>query len=148
MRRWQISPMKLQEFAQLRGSGSEGRQESAYHRQVIDATNGDHLWAWRFDRDLTDIFAIQDEITQSVTTALQVEFTEGEYARKWRASTDDVEAWDLYLRANAATRRFTKEDSAEAKAARTGSHRIGPGVRWRVGIDRLDLLGGCGIWMG
>jgi len=50
---------------------------------LIDATTGHHLWSERYDRDLKDIFAVQDEITMKIITALQVELTEGEQMRIW-----------------------------------------------------------------
>ena len=49
--------------------------------QLIDALTGHHLWAERYDRDLKDVFALQDEITMKILTALQVRLTEGEVAR-------------------------------------------------------------------
>ncbi len=99
----------------LEGSVQRGGQTVRVTAQLVDGTNGEQIWAKYFDRDLTDIFDIQDEITVSVTTALQVELTEGEYVRKWRAGTNNVEAWDHFLRANDAVRKFTKEDAAEAR---------------------------------
>ena len=77
----------------LEGSVQRGGQTVRITAQLVDGTNGEQIWAKYFDRDLTDIFDIQDEITNSVTTALQVELTEGEYVRKWRAGTNNVEAW-------------------------------------------------------
>ena len=55
--------------------------------QLIDALTGHHLWAEKYDRDLKDIFALQDEITIKIINALQVELTEGEHARLWRKGT-------------------------------------------------------------
>ena len=48
------------------------------HAQLIDALTGNHLWAERYDRDLKDIFALQDEITMKILTTIQVKLTEGE----------------------------------------------------------------------
>jgi adenylate cyclase len=84
--------------------------------QLIDATTGHHLWADGFDRPLRDIFALQDEITQHIVVALQVELTEGEQFRVWRRSATNVEAWRLTGQAADQVRRFTREGNARARA--------------------------------
>jgi adenylate cyclase len=66
--------------------------------QLIDAATGGHLWAERYDRDLTDIFAVQDEVTRHIVDALQVTLTPGEAARIAEAPTANLEAHDLFLR--------------------------------------------------
>ena len=63
--------------------------------QLIEASTGHHLWAQRYDRDVEDIFALQDEMTKEIVSALQVELTEGEQARIAASSTQNVEAWQL-----------------------------------------------------
>ena len=83
--------------------------------QLIDAENGSHLWAERYDRDLVDIFELQDEITQEIVTALQVRLTEGEQARLRRHQTNSIEAWDLFVRAQRRLRLFTREDNNLAR---------------------------------
>ena len=65
--------------------------------QLIDATTGVHIWADRFDRDLDDIFAVQDEITLTLATEMQVRLTEGEQARLRYTTTTNVEAWNLWI---------------------------------------------------
>ena len=66
--------------------------------QLIDATTGGHVWGERYDRDLGDIFVLQDEITENVVTALEIRLTKGEQEHLGRRYTDNVEAYDLYLR--------------------------------------------------
>jgi adenylate cyclase len=61
--------------------------------QLIDATDGSHLWAERYDRAVDDIFAIQDEITMVLATEMQVKLTDGEQARMRYTTTTNVEAW-------------------------------------------------------
>ena len=61
--------------------------------QLIDATDGSHLWAERYDRSVDDIFAIQDEITLVLATEMQVKLTDGEQARMRYTTTNNVEAW-------------------------------------------------------
>ncbi len=82
----------------------EGSVRTASNRvrvtaQLIDARTELHLWANRYDRDLTDVFAVQDEITTNIVKALQVELVEGEQARVWHHSTHNVEAWSCLTRA-------------------------------------------------
>jgi adenylate cyclase len=73
------------------------------------------LWAERYDRDLKDIFALQDEITMKVINALQVELTEGEHARLWAKGTDNLEAYLKSLRARGLYLTSTKENNALAR---------------------------------
>lgn len=72
----------------VRKSGSRIRVTA----QLIDAMDGSHLWAERYDRAVDDIFAIQDEITLVLATEMQVKLTEGEQARLRYTTTDNVEA--------------------------------------------------------
>ena len=65
--------------------------------QLIEAKNGTHLWAQRYDRTIADIFAIQDEITLQLATEMQVSLTEGEQARLRHGATSNVEAWQLWV---------------------------------------------------
>jgi len=62
--------------------------------QLIDATTGHHMWAERYDRDLEDIFAVQDEITREVVIALDVRLSKGEQARFWSGGTKNLKAWE------------------------------------------------------
>ncbi len=67
--------------------------------QLIDGTTGDHVWAERYDRDLTDIFAIQDEISQAIVAALKVKLLPAEKKAIENRGTESAEAYDLYLMA-------------------------------------------------
>ena len=67
--------------------------------QLIDATTGGHVWAERYDRDLTDIFAVQDEITQRIVEALKVKLTRSESSPPRRKNGSvDVAAYNYFLR--------------------------------------------------
>jgi adenylate cyclase len=81
----------------------------------VDTTTEGHLWAERYDRDLKEIFALQDEVAQKIVAALEVKLTEGEQERLVRKSTDNMEAYDYYLRGAEYIHRFTKEANAEAR---------------------------------
>ena len=66
--------------------------------QLIDATNGAHLWADRYDRDLTDIFAVQDDVTRRIVNALKVTLSPAEKARHADSGTSNIDAYDYFLR--------------------------------------------------
>lgn len=82
----------------LEGSIRKAGNRVRITAQLIDATTGYHLWAERYDRNLEDIFALQDEVTQKIVAALKVQLTEGEQQRFGRPLTDDIKAYDYYLR--------------------------------------------------
>jgi adenylate cyclase len=83
----------------LEGSVQESGARTRITAQLIDAVNGHHLWAERYDRDLQDIFALQDEITRKILVALQVKLTRGESAHIYGRDTDNLEAYLKYLQA-------------------------------------------------
>jgi adenylate cyclase len=83
--------------------------------QLVDATTAGHVWAERYDRDLEDIFALQDEVTQEIVGALQVQLTQGERERPRRAPTNNLEAYEYYLRGREHHRHRTREANAQAQ---------------------------------
>jgi adenylate cyclase len=83
--------------------------------QLIDALSGHHLWAERYDRDLKDVFALEDEITMKVITALQVELTTGEMAGRIAKGTRNLDAFIKYMVAFELFNRLTKEGNAQAR---------------------------------
>jgi adenylate cyclase len=82
----------------LEGSVRKAGQRVRVTGQLIEAKNGGHIWAERFDRELTDIFAIQDEITRAIVEQLKVKLLRQEKESIERAPTDNVEAYTYYLR--------------------------------------------------
>ena len=83
----------------LEGSVRKAGNRVRITAQLIDGAKGDHVWAKRYDRDLTDIFAIQDEISQSIVDALKVTLLPAEKQAIEARGTSDVEAYNLYLMA-------------------------------------------------
>jgi adenylate cyclase len=79
----------------LEGSVRSGGQRVRVTAQLIEAATGRHLWARRYDREIGDIFALQDEVTKQIVSALQVELTEGEQAHLAAQGTQNAEAWQL-----------------------------------------------------
>jgi TolB-like protein/Tfp pilus assembly protein PilF len=82
--------------------------------QLIEAATGAHIWAERYDRDLTDIFELQDEITHSVVGAIEPTLRKAEIDRAKRKRPDDLDAYDLYLRALAHMYDVRQENRATA----------------------------------
>jgi len=70
--------------------------------QLIDARTGNHLWAERYDRELKDIFTVQDEVTEAIVTAIAPEISDAERAHAQRKAPGNLDAWDLYQRGLAA----------------------------------------------
>jgi adenylate cyclase len=114
--------------------------------QLIDATTGRHVFSERYDRELKDIFATQDEITIKVLTALQVALTEGEYARFKARGVSNVEAyfklleaWDVFQRMNKENNARVRHLAEEALSLEPGSSRayaiIGMTHFWDYWLD-------------
>src|SRR5499433_622484 len=100
----------------LEGSIRKSGNRVRIAAQLIDAESGGHLWAGRFDRDLTDIFATQDEVVEKIVGALAVTLTQGEERRLRRRGTASVEAYETWLRARESLSRSTREGVAQARA--------------------------------
>jgi TolB-like protein len=83
----------------LEGSVRKSGQRIRVTSQLLDAGTGSHLWSERYDRELTDIFALQDEITGSVIAAIEPKLLAAEGVRADARSPDDLDAWDLVARA-------------------------------------------------
>jgi adenylate cyclase len=81
---------------------------------LIDATTGAHIWADRFERDLTDIFALQDEVTVAVVSAIQPKLLQTEVGLAARRRPENLTAYDFYLRALQGAYSSTREGHAEA----------------------------------
>ena len=95
------------------GASLEGSVRKAGNRlritvQLIDARNGYQLWSERFDREIDDIFAIQDQITRSVTNALGLSLSKHEEGDLVKLSTSNVEAYEFYLRGRKLFEKWTR----------------------------------------
>ncbi len=115
-------PVKVNQVAEelgvryvLEGSIRKAGDEMRITAQLIDALSGHHLWAERYDRNLKEIFAVQDELTKNIITALQVKLTEGEQVRTAAKGTNNLEAYLKYLQSMALMRQFNIESNALAK---------------------------------
>ncbi len=115
-------PVKVQQVAEdmgvryvLEGSVRKTGNKVRITAQLIDAVQGHHLWAERYDRDLKDIFVLQDEITKKIITALQVELAEGEQARGYARGTENLEAYLKFLQGWQYYQSVTKESNTLAQ---------------------------------
>jgi len=99
----------------LEGSVRKEGNKVRITAQLIDAIAGHHLWADRYDRELKDVFALQDEITLKIVNALQVKLTEGERARMWVKGTNKLDAYLKQLEAYENLYRFNKENNTLAR---------------------------------
>jgi len=98
----------------LEGSVRKADNQVRVTAQLIDATTGYHLWSERYDRSLQEIFTLQDEIRQKIVFALKVKLTPEEQERFKSAPTDNLEAYDSYLRGREAGDRAFLESRKEA----------------------------------
>ena len=99
----------------LEGSVRKAGQRVRVTAQLIDGGSGGHVWAERYDRDLADIFAVQDDVTTQIVRALAVQLTEVERGPSSRAVPENLEAYDCVLRAREQYRLFTREGNAAAR---------------------------------
>jgi len=128
----------------LEGSAQKVGDKVRITAQLIDATTGHHIWAERYDRDLKDMFALQDEITLKIVTALQVKLTEGEQARMWEKETRNLEAYEKLMQSYKYALLETKEGNARARQLAKEALALDPKYRcayrmlgWTTVIDVL-----------
>ena len=98
----------------LEGSVRKASRKVRITGQLIDAVTGAHLWADRFERDLTDVFALQDEVTVAVVSAIQPKMLQTEIELATRRRPENLTAYDFYLRATQQYYLMTREGVAEA----------------------------------
>jgi adenylate cyclase len=111
----------------LEGSVRKAGKRVRITAQLIDTTTGGHLWAERYDRELKDIFTLQDEITQQIVSALDVKFGQIEQERALRKDTANLNAFDYRLRGMWYYHRFTREDNEQARRMFEKAIEIEPG---------------------
>lgn len=100
----------------LEGSVRKSGNRVRITAQLIDAATGNHIWADRYDGDLTDVFVLQDEITKKVVAAIEPRLLEAEGIRSQNRSPDDLDAWDMVMQANSLFWRLTKTETEAAIA--------------------------------
>jgi adenylate cyclase len=117
-------PVKIQKVAEdlgiryvLEGSVQKSSDRVRITAQLIDATTGRHIWSEHYDRELKEIFALQDEITIKILQAVRVELTEGGQARHWirKGMTNNLKAFEKNIQGIDFMRRVTKQDNDTAR---------------------------------
>src|SRR5262245_56054798 len=99
----------------LEGSVQKADQRVRITTQLIDATTGYHVWSEQYDRPLKDLFALQDEIVQKIMTTLKLQLKLEEEGFQVRKHTDNLEAYDTFLRGQEYLVRYTKEANVQAR---------------------------------
>jgi adenylate cyclase len=130
-------PVKVQQVSEelgvqyvLEGSVRKSGDKIRITAQLIDAITGNHLWAEQYDRDLKDIFAVQDEITKNIITAMQVKLTEGEEVKAASKGTNNLEAYLKYLQAYELINKVNPESNALAKQLAEEAIESDPDYAW------------------
>jgi len=115
-------PVKVQQVGRelgvkyvLEGSVRKSEDKVRITAQLVDASTGHHLWAERYDRELDDIFALQDEITMKILRELELRLTEGEQALLYRRGTSNLEVYLKFLQAVHYVRNTNPEDNVKAR---------------------------------
>jgi adenylate cyclase len=125
----------------LEGSVRKAGSRVRVTGQLIEAKNGGHVWAERYDRDLTDIFAIQDEITHAIVEQLKVKLLPQEKKSIQQAPTDNVDAYNYYLKGRELLHRGSKSGYIAARAMFMKATKLDPSyARAYAGIADCDTF--------
>jgi TolB-like protein len=118
----------------LEGSVRKAGDRVRITAQLNDVATGSHLWAERYDRDLADVFAVQDEITEAIVAAIEPQLYAAENFRAQRKSPENMDAWDLVMRALSHYWRVTRQDNVVAQALLEKATAIDPGYGQAHGL--------------
>jgi TolB-like protein/cytochrome c-type biogenesis protein CcmH/NrfG len=102
--------------------------------QLNDVATGSHIWAEHYDRRLVDVFAVQDEITEAIVAAIEPQLYARESSRAQRKPPDNMDAWDLVMRALSHYWRVTQEDNVVAQALLEKAVEIDPNYGQALGV--------------
>ena len=111
----------------LEGSVRKSGNRIRVTAQLVEAETGNHVWAERYDRDLADIFAVQDEITERVVAAIEPELYAAEQVRSQSKPPDSLDAWECVIRALSLIGQGTRDENTEAEALCRRAIAIAPG---------------------
>jgi adenylate cyclase len=131
----------------LEGSVRKGGDRLRITAQLVDAATGNHVWAERYDRQIADIFAVQDEITERVAAAIEPELYAAEHVRSQRKLPDNLDAWECVIRALSCIGQGTPAENAEAEALCRRAIGIAPGYAQAHSLLAWALLRRT-IWSG
>jgi TolB-like protein len=99
----------------IRGSVRKSGNRIRITAGLVEAATGNHLWAERYDRDIGDLFAVQDEITECVVAAIEPQLHAAEYVRAHRKPPDNLDAWECVMRALLLTSQATQASFSAAE---------------------------------
>ncbi len=118
----------------VEGSVRKGGDRVRITAQLNDVVTGSHIWAERYDRDLADVFAVQDEITEAIVAAIEPQLYAAENFRARRKPPDSMDAWDLVMRALSHYWRVTRQDNVVAQPLLEKAIRIDPNYGQALGL--------------
>jgi TolB-like protein/cytochrome c-type biogenesis protein CcmH/NrfG len=118
----------------VEGSVRKGGERVRITAQLNDVATGSHIWAERYDRDLADVFAVQDEITEAIVAAIEPQLYAAENFRAQRKAPDSMDAWDLVMRALSHYWRVTRQDNVVAQALLEKAIAIDPNYGQAMGV--------------
>jgi TolB-like protein/Flp pilus assembly protein TadD len=131
----------------LEGSVRRSGNRMRITTQLIDARMDHHVWAERYDRDLEDIFAVQDEITERIITSVAPGIISTEMQRAHCKDIASLDAWERIMRAHWHLARFTMEDNAEARRLLTEAAQIEPNSTLALGdLAMIHIFDGQWGW--
>jgi TolB-like protein len=111
--------------------------------QLNDVATGSHIWAERYDRDLADVFAVQDEITEAIVAAIEPQILAAEDFHAKRKPPDNMDAWDLVMRALSYYWRVTRQDNVVAQALLEKATSIDPNYGQALGVLATSQMFGA-----
>ena len=118
----------------IEGSVRKDGERVRITAQLNEVATGSHIWAERYDRDLADVFAVQDEITESIVAAIEPQLYAAENFRAQRKAPDSMDAWDLVMRALSHFWRVTRQDNTVAQALLEKAIKIDPQYGQALGV--------------
>jgi len=127
----------------LEGSVRKGGDRVRITAQLNDVVTGSHLWAERYDRELADVFAVQDEITEAIVAAIEPQLYAAENFRAQRKPPDSMDAWDLVMRALSHYWRVTRQDSVVTQALLEKAIAIDPHYGQALGVLATSYMFGA-----
>ena len=118
----------------LEGSVRKGGDRVRITAQLNDVATGSHIWAERYDRELADVFAVQDEITEAIVAAIEPQLYAAENFRAQRKPPNSLDAWDLVMRALSHYWRVTRQDNMVAQALLEKATAVDPNYGQALGV--------------